>query len=210
MLQEVDDALIARLRAVLNGSYDVLINGFPGSDEEQARATRQTRIFVGYQRSRFDPLSHGTFTQTAEFEVQVMLQDIRSYKRAYPLLDVIRRALLGFWVSSPGDCNSSLPPSNWGTAGNCSPSSEEFVQLKDGTWYYSQTWSVQLTINYDLESLYSPVPGQPAPGMPGSGLPAPETPIEIRAGLWRSQVGALPDNKDESVFVDEISINTLE
>jgi hypothetical protein len=180
MLAEVETALIARIKAVLNGS-EIAVTGFPGDSEQEARAGRQARVFVGYKRSRFELASAGRYQQTAEFEIVLMVRNIRTYVEAYPLLDAVRFGLTGFWPT----CDS--------IEGSCYPVSESFLKVDDGIWYYSQVFAIPLTISEPLELTYGP----------------PFTATEIRVGLWRASVGSLPENLDNSVFVKQITINNV-
>jgi hypothetical protein len=177
MLAEIETALIARIRAVINGSIEVAVNGFPGSDDDQARALRQARVFVGYKRSTFELIAAEpqTHQQLVEFEVLTMVRDIRTYTGNYPILDAIRRALTGFWV----DCE-------W-TSGKCYPVAEAFVKVEEGIWYYSQTFAVPITIVEDLNSLYPP----------------PYNAIEIRSGIYRAFV----DDLDDAVLDRQLHLN---
>lgn len=176
MLAEIESALITRVKTALNGS-EVIVAGFPGESEQEARASRQARVFVGYRRSTFQSVSAEpmTFEMLAEFEVVLLVRNIRTYLDAYPLLDAVRAALTGFWA----DCDRA--------SGKCYPTAEAFNKVEEGIWYYSQTFAVPLLLAEDLKALYPP----------------PYIPVEVVSGLHRSKVGNLAD----SVLDRELQIN---
>lgn len=166
MLAELEAALIARVKAVLNGNnQEVCVAGFPGADDERARPGRQGQILIGYKRSRFqqtagEPL---TLNTTAEFEVALMLRDLRTHIGAYPILDLVRRSLTGYWVP----CDN--------VAGKCYPVQEGFLKIDEGIWYYSQTFALPLMlIEEPIEESFAPT--------------------SIGVGLHRSKAGNLLDN----------------
>lgn len=166
MLAELESALIARVKAVLNGNnQDICIAGFPGADDERARPGRQGQILIGYARSRFQPQGGEplTLNTTAEFEVALMLRDLRTHTGAYPILDLVRRSLTGYWVP----CDN--------VAGKCYPVQEGFLKIEEGIWYYSQTFALPLMLVE--ESVEEPF-----------------TATNIVAGLHRSRAGSLPDS----------------
>lgn len=148
MLAEIEAAFIARVKTVINGNgREIAISGFPGESEQESRPGRQGRIFIGYKRSRFqqtagEPL---TLNTTAEFEVALMLRDLRTHTGAYPVLDLVRRSLTGYWIP----CDN--------VAGKCYPVAEGFLKIEEGVWYYSQSFAVPLMlVEEPIEETFTP------------------------------------------------------
>ncbi len=173
MLAEIEAAIVQKLSATL-ASNGIRPQAFPENPRELGQPMPRGQILVGYKRSNFNLQSRQPITlqMNAEFEVSLQVTNLRTHSGAYPLLDAIRFALLGF-----------IPMA--GPSAGMYPINEGFTDLDEGVWYYSQTYLVPLTLIEGQIALYDPLP--------------PDTPWEfvgIECGIWRSRTGRLgePDH----------------
>lgn len=164
MLAELETAIINRITTIVNRN-EAIVSAFPAEDDK--KAARQNRVFVGYKRSNFNLIAGEPFTvdQTLEFEISIMVKDLRTHTTVYPLLDRIRTTLTGYWF-----------PLEF-IAGKSYPIAEGFVDLEQGIWYYSFSFAVPI-FNYEDPDTY---------------IPEPEIKT-IQSGLFRTKVGDLTDN----------------
>lgn len=175
MLLEIERAIVSKINQVLSGTFKV--KGFPENPKELGQPMPSAQILVGYKRSTFQLISRGptTLNQSAEFEIKYMLKNLRTHTGVYPVLDLVRTALTGY-----------IPIQ--GPAQGLYPTDEGFEDLDQSTWYYNQTFTIDLLIPSDAYT-----------ELPSVDPPDPIAIVEIRSGLWRSQVGSLPD-KSQSIL----------
>ncbi|NJR38527.1 MAG: hypothetical protein HC781_06370 [Leptolyngbyaceae cyanobacterium CSU_1_4] len=172
MLAEIEDAITKRLETILQ-RRNVRLESFPDAPKDLGKPSSSGKVLVGYKKSSFRVTNRTPLTmeQLAEFELSIQVKNLRTHTGAYTLLDQIRFGLLGF-----------IPL--MGASQGMYPVSEGFTDLDEGSWYYSQTFLLPLTLIEGVTDLYAPLPI-------GGGDPFDV--VEIRSGVWRLPVGRLPE-----------------
>lgn len=195
MLAEAEAAIVKRIEALLQ-PFEVTISPFPGETDKAPKAGRKGQIFIGYKRSRFrlTSMMPATLEVIAEYELSLMLKDLRSHTGAYPLLDAIRYAITGF-----------IPLK--GPSHKCYPVQEGFLKIEDGIWYYSMIVAVAMVQIEGQKFLYQAVDEDAIALEPGTVRPYdPAVPIQIQAGVRRVRIG----NPEENVLDREVIISEQE
>ncbi|BAZ39414.1 hypothetical protein NIES4101_53670 [Calothrix sp. NIES-4101] len=183
MLLEAEAAIVKRIEAILT-PFEVSISPFPGDLDDSPKPGRKGQIFIGYKRSRFrlTSMQPATLEVIAEYELSLMLKDLRSHTGAYPLLDQIRYAVTGF-----------IPLK--GPSHKCYPVQEGFLKVEDKIWYYAMVVAVamqQIEGHLGLyesldDDVYGLPPGQVRPYRPGQE-------VELQTGTWRAKTGDRDSN----------------
>lgn len=131
MIPVIEQAILDRLKASFPTFH---VDGFPDDADGYDRLPFQHGVILfAYTDSDFGPpetLGMITQTQTAQFELHLVVKDLRTHDGAYAHLSKIRELLTGFTV--PG-------------AQGLYPLSEKFLNVKQHRWAYGQTWACQLT-----------------------------------------------------------------
>lgn len=181
MLAETEEAIARRIETAL-APFQVSVSPYPSDVEQQAKPIQKGMILIGYKRSRFREISYEPMVceMICEFEVSLMLRDLRSHVGAYPILDMIRYAITGF-----------IPLK--GPSGKCYPIQEGFVDIENGIWRYAMSVGVALR-QTEGQQPYSP---SESPDI------RPYSPSQIQIGIHRSVV----DNQSNNAVDRTISFN---
>lgn len=191
MLAEAEAAIVKRIEAILT-PFEVNISPFPGDGDSAPKPGRKGQMFIGYKRSRFRVTSWVPVTceVIAEYELSLMLKDLRSHKGAYPLLDAIRFAITGF-----------IPLK--GPSHKCYPVQEGFLKAEDGIWYYALVVAVAMQQIEGQAGLYTPIDDEAIHAAPGTVPPYnPTNPIQIRTGIRRARI----DNREQNIIDREVIV----
>jgi hypothetical protein len=182
VLLEIETAIIKHLEATLHES-PVLVRGFPDTPEGLGRIVPRGQILVAYKSATFRETSIAPIAMEAilDFEVSMQLSDLRSHSGAYPILDLIRAALTGFYPV----VGASKP---------LLPKGERFADLDASTriWYYVQNYQLSLVWPADYSAA------------------EPREPWEflgVRAGVWRSPIETVPQRLDLALLDREMIID---
>lgn len=111
MLQAVEQAIVDRLMAALPTQVRVL--AFPDSPIEQGFPKGVAAIYVRFAGVDLKPGGHQrtAFAQegVVEFEVRLLVKDLRSHTGAYPLMEQCQAALSGWFPASADGYSFGLP-----------------------------------------------------------------------------------------------------
>lgn len=111
MLQAVESAITDRLGMVLPAAVRVL--AFPDIPIEQGFVKGATTVYVRFAGIELDAVSsqRSSFAQRGfvVFEVRFLVKDLRSHIGAYPLMELVQKALSGWLLSGSDDYSFTLP-----------------------------------------------------------------------------------------------------
>jgi hypothetical protein len=133
LIDQIEKAIIERLAPLK--TQKLRVEGFPDNPDELGKPVVIGQVLVGYRKDTFS--KPPTFVESApiiqdwmlSFELSLQLKNLRSHTGAYPIMGKIRNLLTGYKpvVQKP------LYQSEGG-----------FVSIKDGVWYYSMVFSLNL------------------------------------------------------------------
>lgn len=131
MIPVIEQAIRDRLKS---NFPKLLVDTFPDDEKAYQRLPFHNGVILfAYTDSDFsEPEAMGMVlqTQTAQFELHLVVKDLTSHTGAYTHLSAIRTLLTGY--RAPG-------------AGALYPLSEKFLNVQANRWAYGQTWACQLT-----------------------------------------------------------------
>jgi hypothetical protein len=181
MLLEIEQAILDKLKAAL--STRVRLKAFPDNPNEVGNPAPKGQVLVAYKRSSFKQLTDQPpmVEMMMEFEISLQLQNLRTHTGIYEILDITRRSLFGFRPHP--EANRGLFPTN-----------EGFQGLEEGIWYYTQSYNMPIRIvaeedvNFDIDPDHN------------------WEMLEIRFGIYRSKVGSLPNDFEQSVLDRQFAV----
>jgi phage gp37-like protein len=121
LITEIEDALIARLKSKVP---QLQVDSFPDKPSEFRLLHPKGAILVRYQGSKYsEPQTMGAVVQgrAVEFDIILVMRNLRDHAGIYAHLDAVRLALTGYRV--PGCEKFYL-------------TREEFIDETDGIWQY--------------------------------------------------------------------------
>lgn len=130
MIQEIEDALVARLKCLFP---TLAVEAFPDEPKNYNLLHPVGTILVIYRTDHFgarEGLGAVVQQRTLTFEVVFMARHLRRHQGAYPLIDKALQGLLGW--RAPG-------------CGRTYAAGGGFQHQGDGIWQYSQRFSMETT-----------------------------------------------------------------
>ncbi|WP_051271646.1 Gp37 family protein [Fundidesulfovibrio putealis] len=129
MIKQIEDAILARLKAEIPG-YEV--RSFPEKPGEFRLTHPKGAVLVAYSRGTFGRSESTDDTsrqqRRMEFDLFMVVRNLREHGGAYDLLDAVRLALTGWGRDTLG--------------GAFFPVSEGFQDAANGVWTYRLTMAV--------------------------------------------------------------------
>lgn len=125
MIKPVEEALIAEIKAVVG----LPVEGFPDAPASWRMTHAKGTVLVGFAGSTGGPdQTTDVLVQQrdVEWDISVLVRNLRSHAGAYEILDAIRTALFGQRIL--GFSPLTLKK-------------ERFISHDDGVWLYVQTWT---------------------------------------------------------------------
>lgn len=129
MILEIETAIVARLAAALDG---VRVEAFPDNPDAYKLQHARGAVLVGYGRSDYGrpkALDMVAQDRRLEFDVTVLMRNLREHGGAYGALDAVRIALTGFRPAG---------------ADKLHPVRERFLAVRDGVWRYAATFATSM------------------------------------------------------------------
>jgi hypothetical protein len=128
VITEIEDAMVALLKTALTG---VLVDSFPDTAAKYDKLpfNKNNMALVAYRGSRFgEPRITDVVVQeqTAEFEVNLAVRNLKGQQGAYVLLESIRATLTGSRLNG---------------AGPLYPTGEHFIKVEEFIWEYFATFA---------------------------------------------------------------------
>jgi hypothetical protein len=100
LLQEAEQSIVDRIATAPERPEILRVVAWPDSPLEYGRAQMQTGIYVRFAGFRFPPVEgqRQPYVQrgTANFEIRLLLKDLRSHAGAYEWIEAVHRRLTGF------------------------------------------------------------------------------------------------------------------
>ena len=143
MIAEIEADIVAKIKAALPS---LSVEAFPDRPNLHRSASPNGSVLVVYQRSTLgsDLVAGGMVAQerTLHFDLTVLVRDLRTHQGAYPILDALYVALLGF---APIHCSKI-----WITQ-------DSFVSQTDGVWEYQLTLAMRTMAIEDISASSAPL-----------------------------------------------------
>lgn len=133
---EIEKAIIERLKAKID---NVQIEGFPEKGTEYPLLHHKGAILVVYAGANYsEPKTIEAVVQERkmQFDLYVLLRNLRFHEGAYEMLEKVRLALTGFRPKG---------------ASKMYPVREAFVDYENGIWYYVISFVVNVPAIEELE-----------------------------------------------------------
>lgn len=143
MLKATEDAIVAQLAITPEWPVAIRVAAFPDKPFDLGYPQMGTGVFVRFAGLRYPPVesNRGAYVQvgTADFEVRVVVKDLRSHAGAYDLIEAIHKRLACFMP--PND-----PPYSFGLPGFWL-SRADLVdhEKKGGLWDWGAMFSIEST-----------------------------------------------------------------
>lgn len=143
MLAEIEADLVNKIKAALP---NLTVEAYPSKPETYRHLSSNGTVLVVYQRSTLSDceVSGGMIAQvrTLRFDLTVLVRDLRSHQGAYPVLDALYLALLGY---APVHCDKL-----WIEQDN-------FVSQFEGVWEYQLTLAMRSLAIEDIAASAAPL-----------------------------------------------------
>ena len=143
MIAEIETDLVNKIKAALP---HLAVEAYPSKPETYRHLSPNGTVFVVYQRSTLgnDLVAGGMMAQerTLHFDLTVLVRDLRTHQGAYPILDALYVALLGF---APIHCSKI-----WITQ-------DSFISQTDGVWEYQLTLAMRTMAIEDIQASSAPL-----------------------------------------------------
>lgn len=139
MLLELEQAIVARLSGSATLA-EVQVLPFPTDPADLGLPVNARQIYVGFKQENLD--SPNSITKGGrippqrrklEYELVLRMQELRSHRVSYPVMDAVRECLTGYRPSIPGGV---LTTGFYQVSGG-------FVDFGAGLWLYSMTFAIE-------------------------------------------------------------------
>lgn len=130
-ITEIEEAILIRLKAKIQG---LQIEGFPEKPYEYKLIHPKGALLVSYAGSTYsEPKSTDIVVQDRkmEFDITVVIRNLRTYEGAYAYLETVRIALTGYRIKG---CSKIYPVK------------EVFVSEDAGIWQYVITLALTMPV----------------------------------------------------------------
>lgn len=123
MIKEAEKSIIEKLEADISG---VSIESFPAKVQEYLKSFIHPTgaVLINYAGSKYtnpDNLNSNAQIRTVEFDIYVVLKNIKNNQGVYITLESVKESLTGY---EPEGCMRMIPVS------------DDFVQEENGIWVY--------------------------------------------------------------------------